>query len=136
MHSAAAVNAVETRQKGKNMISLFGGYKILIFVICSFIAFSLMLTSYCYMNSRKQEWYEYFWKGFFLMSIGCILILLGLTLNIPKSLSMFMQVVVLPLGLYGFLLIVLGEKKKKGIQTSRKDELTERILSRLSRELE
>ena len=88
------------------------------------------------MNSRKQEWYEYFWKGFFLMSIGCILILLGLTLNIPKSLSMFMQVVVLPLGLYGFLLIVLGEKKKKGIQTSRKDELTERILSRLSRELE
>ena len=70
------------------------------------------------------------------MSIGCILILLGLTLNIPKSLSMFMQVVVLPLGLYGFLLIVLGEKKKKGIQTSRKDELTERILSRLSRELE
>jgi len=61
------------------------------------------------------------------MSIGCILILLGLTLNIPKPLSLMRQVVVLPLGIYGFSLIMVGETKKKGGQTSRKDELTERI---------
>jgi hypothetical protein len=117
------------------MLSLNGEYRIIIFVICGLIAVSLILTLSCYLNSRKQEWYHYLWKGFFLMSIGCILILLGLTLNIPKPLSLLRQVVVLPLGVYGFSLIMLGERKKKGIQTSRKDELTERILRRLSKEL-
>ena len=118
------------------MISLYEEYRILVFIICSLIAVSLILTSYCYLNSRKQEWYEYLWKGFFVMSLGCILILLGLTLNIPKTFNVMREVVVLPLGVYGFSLIMLGERKKKGIQTSRKDELTERIARRLSKELE
>jgi hypothetical protein len=61
------------------------------------------------------------------MSIGCILIFLGLTMEIPKPLSVIRQVVILPLGIYGFSLIIVGEKKKKGIQTNSKDELTERI---------
>jgi len=121
------VHAVEARWKGNSMISLDGEYRILIFVICSLIAVSIILSSSCYMHSRKRKWYEYHWKGFFLMSIGCILILLGLTLNIPKPLSLMRQVVVLPLGIYGFSLIMVGETKKKGGQTSRKDELTERI---------
>ena len=70
------------------------------------------------------------------MSLGCILILLGFTLTIPKPLSFMREVVILPLGVYGFSLIMVGERKKKGLQTSRKDELTERILKRLSKELE
>jgi hypothetical protein len=70
------------------------------------------------------------------MSIGCILILLGLTLNIPKPLGAIRQVVVLPVGIYGFSLIILGERKKKDMQTSSKDTLTERIMRRLSQELE
>jgi len=134
-HSAASLNAVEAREKGTSMISLSGEYRILIFVIYSLITVSFVLTSYCYLNSRKQVWYEYLWRGFSLMTLGCVLILLGLTLNIPKPLSLLRQVVVLPLGIYGFSLIMLGEKKK-GIRTSRKDELTERIRRRLSKRLE
>jgi hypothetical protein len=121
--------------KGDSML-LYGEYGILILVICSLIAVSAILTSYCYLNSRKQAWYEYLWKGFFVMSIGCILILLGLTLNIPKPLGAIRQVVVLPVGIYGFSLIILGERKKKDMQTSSKDTLTERIMRRLSQELE
>jgi hypothetical protein len=68
------------------------------------------------------------------MSMGCILILLGLTLDIPKIFNVMRAVVVLPLGIYGFSLIMLGERKKRGVQPSRKDELTERILRRLSKE--
>jgi len=70
------------------------------------------------------------------MSIGCILILLGVTLNIPKPFSFMREVVVLPLGIYGFSLIMLGERKKKGLQISSKDELTERIARSLSKRLE
>jgi hypothetical protein len=126
-HSAAPVHAGEARQKGNSMISLSGEYRILIVVICSLIAVSLILTSCCYKNSRKKAWYEYLWKGFFLMSIGCILILLGLTLNIPQPFNVIRQVVILPLGIYGFSLVMVGERKKKGLQTSSKDELTARI---------
>jgi hypothetical protein len=115
------------------MTSLYWEFGILLFVISSLIAVSLILTSYCYMNSRKQAWYQYLWKGFFLMSIGCILIFLGLTMEIPKPLSVVRQVVVLPLGIYGFSLIILGERKKKFFQTSRKDELTERMARSLSK---
>jgi hypothetical protein len=118
------------------MISWYGEFRILIFVISSLIAVSLILTSYCYKNSRKQAWYEYLWKGFSLMSIGCILILLGLTLKIPKPFNVMREIVVLPLGIYGFSLIMLGERKKKVFQTSRKDELTERIARSLSKRLE
>ncbi len=67
------------------------------------------------------------------MSIGCILIFLGLTMEIPKTLNLMREVVVLPLGIYGFSLIILGEKKKRGMQTIRKDELTERIARSLSK---
>ena len=130
------MNAVEKGQKGDHMPSLYGEYRLLIFIICSLLAVSLILASYCYMHSRKQEWYEYLWKGFSLMSIGCILILLGFSLDIPKPLSLLRQFVVLPLGIYGFSLIMLGEKKKKDLQPGKKDELTERILRRLSKELE
>jgi hypothetical protein len=70
------------------------------------------------------------------MSIGCILILLGLTLKIPKPFNVMREIVVLPLGIYGFSLIMLGERKKKVFQTSRKDELTERIARSLSKRLE
>ncbi len=70
------------------------------------------------------------------MSIGCILILLGVTLNIPKPFSFMREVVVLPLGIFGFSLIMLGERKKKGLQISSKDELTERIARSLSKRLE
>jgi hypothetical protein len=126
------VNAVEAREKGNTMLSLFGEYRIVIFVICSLIAVSLILTLLCYKNSRKQAWYGYLWKGFSLMSMGCILILLGLTLNIPKPLSFMREVVVLPIGIYGFSLIMVGERRKKGIQQSSKDELTERIATSLS----
>jgi surface polysaccharide O-acyltransferase-like enzyme len=129
----ASVNAVEERQKGKNMISLYWQFGILLFVISSLIAVSFILTSYCYRHSRKQAWYQYLWKGFFLMSIGCILIFLGLTMEIPKTLNLMREVVVLPLGIYGFSLIILGEKKKRGMQTIRKDELTERIARSLSK---
>lgn len=117
------------------MVSLYEEYRILIFVISSLIAVSLILTSYCYLHSRKKEWYEHLWKGFFVMSIGCILILLGLTLNIPKPFNVMRQVVVLPLGVYGFSLIMVGERKKMGKQRSSKDELTERIMKNLSKEV-
>jgi hypothetical protein len=70
------------------------------------------------------------------MSIGCVLIFLGLTMEIPKPLSVIRQVVILPLGIYGFSLIMMGEKKKKGIHTSNKDALTERIARGLSRRSE
>jgi hypothetical protein len=70
------------------------------------------------------------------MSIGCILIFLGLTFEIPKTFNVMRQVVVLPLGIYGFSLIMVGERKKKGVQPSRKDKLTERMLRRLSKEVE
>lgn len=109
------------------MISFDGEYRIVLFVICSLLAVSSILALYCYMHSRKKVWYGYLWKGFSLMSLGCMLILLGLTLNIPKPLNVMRQIVVLPVGIYGFSLIVLGERKKKGFQPSRKDELTERI---------
>jgi hypothetical protein len=109
------------------MISFDGEYRIVLFVISSLLAVSLILTAYCYLNAQKQAWYQYLWKGFSLMSIGCILIFLGLTMEIPKPLSVIRQVVILPLGIYGFSLIIVGEKKKKGIQTNSKDELTERI---------
>ena len=134
--SAASVNAIEEGQKGDHMLSVFEESWILILVISSFIAVSLILTSYCYLNSRKQAWYEYLWKGFSLMSIGGILILLGLTLNIPKPFNVMREIVILPLGIYGFSLIIVGEKKKRGMQTSREDELTERIARRLSKRLE
>lgn len=114
------------------MISFDGEYRIVLFVICSLLVVSLILTAYCYLNARKQAWYQYLWKGFFSMSIGCILIFLGLTMEIPKPLSVIRQVVILPLGIYGFSLIMVGEKKKKGIQTIRKDALTERIERNLS----
>jgi hypothetical protein len=61
------------------------------------------------------------------MSIGCILILLGVTLNIPKTFNVMREVAVLPLGIYGFSLIVLGERKKRSFEIPGKDELTERI---------
>jgi hypothetical protein len=125
-------NSSERRRKGKTMISVYGEYGIVIFVICSLIAVSLILTSLCYKNSRKQAWYGYLWKGFFLMSIGCILILLGLTLHIPKAFNVMREVAILPIGIYGFSLIMWGERRKKGIQPSRKDELTERIATSLS----
>jgi len=115
------------------MISLYWQFGILLFVISSLIAVSLILTSYCYRHSRKQAWYQYLWKGFFLMSIGCILIFLGLTMEIPKTLNLMREVVVLPIGIYGFSLIIVGEKKKRGMQTIRKDELTERIARSLSK---
>lgn len=109
------------------MFLLFEGYGILIGVICGLLAVSLISTSYCYLNARKHAWYHYLWKGFSLMSIGCILILLGVTLNIPKPFNIMREVVVLPIGIYGFSLIVLGERKKKGLPPTKKDELTERI---------
>lgn len=109
------------------MISFDGEYRIVLFVICSLLAVSLILASYCYMHSRKKAWYGYLWKGFSLMSLGCMLILLGLTLNIPKPFNVMRQIVVLPVCIYGFSLIMVGEKKKKGLQPTTKDELTERI---------
>ena len=115
------------------MISLDGEYRIVLFVICSLLAVSLILTSYCYMHSRKKAWYGYLWKGFSLMSIGCLLIFLGLALNIPKTLNVMREIVVLPLGIFGFSLIILGERKKKGLQTIREDELTERIARNLQK---
>jgi hypothetical protein len=115
------------------MISLDGEYRIVLFVISSLLAVSLILASYCYMHSRKKAWYGYLWKGFSLMSLGCMLILLGLTLNIPKPFNVMREIVVLPLGVYGFSLIMVGERKKKVFQTSRKDELTERIAMSLSK---
>ena len=135
-HSAAPVNALEAGQKGDHMFPLFEEYGVLIVVISSLLTVSLILTSCCYLNSRKQAWYEYLWKGFSLMSIGGILILLGLTLNIPKPFNVMREIVILPLGIYGFSLIIVGEKKKRGMQTSREDELTERIARRLSKRLE
>ena len=118
------------------MISLDGEYRILLFIICSLLAVSLILTSYCYMHSRKKAWYQYLWKGFSLMSLGCIFILLGLTLNIPKPFNVMRQIVVLPVGIYGFSLIMVGERKKKVFQTSSKDALTERIARNLSKQTE
>ena len=109
------------------MYSLFEGYGLLIAVICGLLMVSLISTSYCYLNARKHTWYHYLWKGFSLMSIGCILILLGVTLNIPKTFNVMREVVVLPLGIYGFSLIVLGERKKRSFEIPGKDELTERI---------
>jgi hypothetical protein len=115
------------------MISLDGEYRIVLFVICSLLAVSLILASYCYMHARKKAWYGYLWKGFSFMSIGCMLILLGLTLDIPKPFNVMREIVVLPLGIYGFSLIMVGERKKKKVfQTSSKDELTERIARGLS----
>ena len=113
------------------MFSLFEGYGLLIGVICGLLTVALISTSYCYLNARKQAWYHYLWKGFSLMSIGCILILLGVTLNIPKTFNVMREVAVLPLGIYGFSLIVLGERKKRSFEIPRKDELTERIARNL-----
>jgi hypothetical protein len=118
------------------MISLDGEYRILLFIICNLLAVSLILTSYCYMHSRKKAWYQYLWKGFSLMSLGCIFILLGLTLNIPKPFNIMREIFVLPLGIYGFSLIILGERKKTDLQTTRADELTERIARSLSKRVE
>ena len=68
------------------------------------------------------------------MSLGCMLMLLGLTLNIPKPFNVMREIVVLPLGIYGFSLIMVGErKKKKFLHISREDELTERIARSLSK---
>jgi hypothetical protein len=117
--------------KGNNMISLDGEYRIVLFVICSLLAVSLILASYCYMHSRKKAWHGYLWKGFSLMSLGCMLILLGLTLNIPKPFNVLRQIVILPVGIYGFSLIMVGEKKRD-ILTIRKDALTEKIARKLS----
>ena len=114
------------------MISFGGEYRMVLFVICSLLAVSLFLASYCYMHSRKKVWYGYLWKGFVLMSIGCILIFLGLTLNIPKPFNIVRQIVVLPVGIYGFSLIMVGEKKKKDMHTIKQDALTERIAKNLS----
>ena len=130
------MNVVEKRGKGDCMFSLFEESSVLIVVVSSLLAISLILTSYCYLNSRKKAWYKYLWKGFSLMSIGCIFILLGVTLSIPQPFNVMREVFILPLGIYGFSLIVLGERKKKGLQTTREDELTERMLSRLSKGLE
>lgn len=113
------------------MFSLFEGYGILIGVICSLLAVSLISTSYCYLNARKHAWYQYLWKGFSLMSLGCIFILLGLTLKIPKPFNIMREIIVLPLGIYGFSLIILGERKKTDLQTTKADELTERIAKNL-----
>jgi hypothetical protein len=118
------------------MYSLFEEYGLLIGVICGLLAVSLISTSYCYLNARKQAWYHYLWKGFFLMSIGCILILLGVTLNIPKTFNVMREVVVLPLGIYGFSLIVLGERKKRSFELPSKDELTERMARSLSKAMD
>ena len=114
------------------MYSLFEVSSVLIVVISSLLAVSLILTSYCYLNSRKKIWYGYLWKGFSLMSLGCTLILLGVTLNIPQPFNGMREVFILPLGIYGFSLIILGERKKMGLQLSKKDELTERIARNLS----
>jgi hypothetical protein len=65
------------------------------------------------------------------MSLGCLLIFLGLIVDIPKPLNVMRQIVVLPLGIYGFSFIMVGEKKKKGIHTNSTDELTERIVKNL-----
>ena len=113
------------------MFSLFEESSVLIVVVSSLLAISLILTLYCYLNSRKKAWYGYLWKGFSLMSIGCIFILLGVTLSIPQPFNVMREVFILPLGIYGFSLIVLGEKKK-GLQSSKKDELTDRIARGLS----
>jgi hypothetical protein len=126
------VNVVEKRGKVDCMFSLFEVSSVLIVVISSLLAVSLILTSYCYLNARKKTWYGYLWKGFSLMSIGCMLILLGVTLNIPQPFNVMREVFILPLGIYGFSLIILGERKKMGLQLSKKDELTERIARNLS----
>ncbi len=69
------------------------------------------LTLFCYMKSGRKEWYKYHWKGFFLISIACILIVLDLTLQFPTPFAVIRKIISLSLGISGFWLVMVGGEK-------------------------
>jgi len=96
------------------MNTLFHDYRFLSVVICCLITLSLF--SYFFVNSNKNIWFKYYWKGFLLISIGCVLFIVNLLLPLPKPFELIRKVITLLLALFGFFLILLGGKKKSSVQ--------------------
>lgn len=80
-------------------------------LVSTLITISLFL--YCYMNSVKKPRYKYYWKGFLLLSVSCILVLINLIVFIPEPLGLIRKIFTLLLALYGFWFIIFGGKKKR-----------------------
>ena len=76
----------------------------------------MLASLYFYFNSNKKQWFKYHWKGFLLISIGFILILLKLMVQIPKPFEFIRKVFALLTSFYGLYLIILGERKKRTFQ--------------------
>lgn len=95
------------------MLTFYEKYRIVIFLVLNLISISIFL--YFFINSRKKQWYKYYWKGFLLIFLGGTLITLNQIVSIPIPFKLLRKIITLTLALYGFYLIILGEKLKRTI---------------------
>ncbi len=98
------------------MITFQEGHKRLLFDALSLVCVSLFL--YFYICRSKKQWYNYYWKGFFFLWGGCILVSFSLIIPLPAPLGLIRKIASIIFGFYGLYLLILGEKKKKSMRTA------------------
>ncbi len=93
------------------MRSLFVDYRVILIMAC--VLLSISFFAYFYINSRRKEWFKYYWKGFLLISVAGTLILLHLIIVFPEPFALPRKLITLIFASYGFYLIIMGGKKNK-----------------------
>ena len=93
-----------------NIIESYGSLRPLIFVVICAVSFVCFLF---YFVKRGKPYSGYYWKGFLLISIGFLVLLIGLYLKFPlKELNILRRMAGIVIALIGAVLILIGGKKK------------------------
>ena len=92
-------------------MEFYSEYKNIIAIIMNIVPF--LLTVYCYTNSKKQPWFKYYWKGFFLLLMASMfssikhIIAFPFLFGVLRTISMGIFIIC------GMYLISLGAKNQK-----------------------
>jgi hypothetical protein len=92
-----------------NIIESYGSLRPVIFLLICVISFICFLF---YFAKRKKPYYGYYWKGFLLISIGYLVLLIGFYLKFPlKELNILRRMSGMIIALIGAVLILVGRRK-------------------------
>jgi len=95
------------------VIEFYGQYRV--FIISALNIAALFLSIYFFINSKEKIWFKYYSKGFFLIFLGGILLLINLFMSLPRFIVFARKFITISLSCYGFYIVIRGWKIEKNI---------------------
>ncbi len=93
------------------MLNFYEKYNVIIFSVLCLVTLSLSI--YFYINRNRRPWFSYYWKGFLLMFISVLSVLLKLMIVFPTTFNVIRKLISTVIALCGFYLILRGAKIEK-----------------------